>query len=60
MPSGLTGDTIVPQIDIFNCSNNKLFLSTFWGNPTDANGIQKDTASISASKIYREIFYLFI
>jgi beta-glucanase (GH16 family) len=52
----LTGDTIVPQIDIFNCSNNKLFLSTFWGNPTDANGIQKDTASISASKFTGKFF----
>jgi len=46
----LAGDTIVPQIDIFKCYNNKLYLSTFWGNPAETSGIQRDTTSISASK----------
>jgi beta-glucanase (GH16 family) len=52
----LAGDTIVPQIDIFKCYDNKLFLSTFWGNPADKNGIQRDTASISAKKFAGKFF----
>jgi len=39
--SGLTGDTIVPQIDIFNVLIINLFLCTFWENPTDANIFKK-------------------
>jgi hypothetical protein len=52
----LAGDTIVPQIDIFKCYNNKLFLSTFWGNPTETNGIQRNTTSANASKFAGKFF----
>jgi hypothetical protein len=52
----LTGDTILPQIDIFKCANNKLFLSTFWGDAAETNGVQKNTLSISASKFTGKYF----
>ncbi len=52
----LSGDSIVPQIDIFKCYDNKLYLSTFWGKAEEANGIQRDTASMSASKFVGKYF----
>jgi hypothetical protein len=52
----LSGDGIVPQIDIFKCYDNKLYLSTFWGNAMETNGIQRDTASMSASKFVGKYF----
>lgn len=52
----LGGETTVPQIDVFKCYNNKLFMSSFWGNPAEPNGINNDTASISASKFANNYF----
>jgi hypothetical protein len=52
----LSGDTKVPQIDVFQCYNSKLTLNTFWGNAAEANGIKNDTASISASKFTNNYF----
>ncbi|HEY4789333.1 MAG TPA: family 16 glycosylhydrolase, partial [Bacteroidales bacterium] len=46
----LGGETMIPQIDIFKCFKNKLALSTFWGNPTEPNGVKNDSLSLSASK----------
>ncbi len=52
----LGGESMVPQIDIFKCYNNKFALSTFWGNPTEANGVKNDTATISASRFNGKYF----
>jgi beta-glucanase (GH16 family) len=52
----LGGETMLPQIDIFKCYNNKLFMSSFWGNPAEANGVHNDTASIKASKFAGNYF----
>jgi hypothetical protein len=52
----LTGETIVPQVDIFKYHNNKLALSTFWGNPADSSGIKNDTSWMSASKFIGNFF----
>jgi hypothetical protein len=47
----LSGETMVPQIDIFKCIDNKLYLSSFWGDPTKAENIQKDSSAVSAGII---------
>lgn len=52
----LAGDAMVPQIDIFKCYKNKLALSTFWGNPTEPNGIKNDTSTVKASKFVGNYF----
>jgi hypothetical protein len=44
----LAGETMVPQIDIFKCVNNKLYFSTFWGNPLQSDSVKNDTTSISS------------
>jgi Beta-glucanase/Beta-glucan synthetase len=52
----LAGDAMVPQIDIFKCYQNKLALSTFWGNPTEPTGIKNDTSTVKASKFAENYF----
>lgn len=52
----LAGNAMLPQIDIFKFANNKLFFTTFWGTPTENNGINKDVASIAASTFTKDYF----
>ncbi|NMC39901.1 MAG: family 16 glycosylhydrolase, partial [Bacteroidales bacterium] len=41
----MTGDRILPQIDIFKSDNSKLLMTNFWGNITEKEGIRKNTVS---------------
>jgi hypothetical protein len=52
----LSGDGILPQIDVLKTDNNKLLLSNFWGNPAEKEGIRKKTFSLSASKLMGDYF----
>jgi hypothetical protein len=52
----LAGETIVPQIDIFKCCNNRLYFSTFWGNPAQSDSLKNDTKSMSCGFIKDKYF----
>ncbi len=45
----LSGDTKLPQIDIFKHYNNKLYLSTYWNDNSDSGIINNDTVSLNGS-----------
>jgi hypothetical protein len=52
----LAGEAMVPQIDVFKYSNNKLFLGSFWGNPTVPDGVKHDSSAFSASRFAGNYF----
>jgi len=54
----LTGDRIIPQVDVFKTDNSKILLSTFWGNITEKDGIRHNTIRLSASRLMKG-FYIF-
>jgi beta-glucanase (GH16 family) len=43
----LAGDMMLPQLDIFKCLNNKLYLSTFWGNSTQSDSVNNDSTALN-------------
>jgi beta-glucanase (GH16 family) len=54
----LSGNTMLPQIDIFKYNNQKLFFNNFWGNPADPGNINKDISSISSS-VFTKGFFIY-
>ncbi|NJK98160.1 MAG: family 16 glycosylhydrolase [Bacteroidales bacterium] len=52
----LSGNSILPQIDIFKYSNNKLYFNVFWANNSGNNGPNKDMISVSASAFTKGYF----
>lgn len=52
----LSGNAILPQVDIFKYSNQKLYFNTFWANSTGNNAPNKDIESISASSFTKGYF----
>lgn len=54
----LSGNAILPQVDIFKYSDKKLYLSSFWKNNsgTNGNGAINDTVAISASAFTKGYF----
>ena len=54
----LSGETMVPQIDVFKCYNNKIFFSTYFGNPATEQGVQSDTVSFSSS-VFKDKYFIY-
>jgi beta-glucanase (GH16 family) len=52
----LSGNGILPQVDIFKYSNQKLHFSSFWKSSEDASGTNSDVASLSASAFTKGFF----
>jgi len=52
----MTGDRILPQIDIFKSDNSKLLMTNFWGNITEKEGIRKNTVSLTAPRLMNGFF----
>lgn len=54
----LTGNTTLPQVDIFKYSNQKLYFSTFWNNNSGVNGTNNDVVSMPAS-VFNKGFFIY-
>lgn len=54
----MVGNQILPHIDVVKFLNNKLHIGNFWGNITEKGGVQKNSDSLSASKL-RSDFFIF-
>jgi len=52
----LSGNAVLPQVDVFKYSNNKLYFSTFWSDKSGVNGANKDVESIPASTFTKGYF----
>jgi beta-glucanase (GH16 family) len=49
----MVGEKMVPHVDIFKLSGNKIALGTFWGDASSEN-IQKDHSRVPASRICKD------
>ena len=54
----LVGNQIMPQIDILKYTGGKAFFSTFWGNVTEKEGINRSTSKISGG-LLKSSFYIY-
>jgi beta-glucanase (GH16 family) len=52
----LSGNTILPQVDIFKYNDKKLYFSSFWKDNSGVNGANNDTAALSASTFTKGYF----
>jgi hypothetical protein len=52
----LGGNTILPQVDVFKYSNNKLHFSSFWNDNSGESAPNNDTATMSASTFTKGYF----
>jgi hypothetical protein len=52
----LSGNKVLPQVDIFKYSNQKLHFSTFWTNNSGENTPNTDVVSLSASTFTKGFF----
>lgn len=52
----LGGNSILPQVDVFKYSNNKLLFSSFWQNNSGESSPNSDTISMSASTFTKGYF----
>ena len=48
----------MPQIDILKYTGGKAFFSTFWGNVTEKEGINRSTSKISGG-LLKSSFYIY-